>query len=840
MTDKDPRQHCDPSCPRFQEKIASPRIRGHGASGAKILIVGEAPGQNEDRLGEPFIGESGKLLRDALDKVGISQSDVYITNAVKCATEGGNQPPNKKTINFCRQYLVKEIERINPNVIAAFGAVPLDAVLRRTGITKLKNNIFHSDEFGAKVIPIYHPAYILRNPGLIDDFTKGVVLLKQEASSHEKVQKESMKVMHWDASSPADIDSVLDKLTMCEKFVFDLETSHLEFTKARILCIAISWAAGIGVTIKWDAFSEVQLIRLARVLNDKNKLKINQNIKFDLEMLKAQKIEVQGPFHDTLLEISLIDENMKEKGLDALVLQYLDIGEYWKKLDDEKLRICKEKKIKKKDFTYDMFEYKDLSEYAQWDADATFRIEEILYKQLGKEDLQKYYKEHSIPTMELLVELEYQGVLVDRPKLLALIKEYKKKLKIAHRNIRALVDVQKYEKMRKKKAATKIEEKYYSSDNLQKRYTTSDEYIDKMVKDKDWVFNQRSVPQLAEILFKRMQLEPIKFSKKTKNPSTDKETLETYAKQGIVLCDRILEYRKLGKYIATYLVSTYRKSKVDSRIHANYLQWKARTGRLSCVAPNMQNIPRSAKDFKECLVADPGYTFVKGDLKQAEFRCWANYSNDPDMLRDIANGIDIHRSIASEVFQIPMEEVTKEQRNVAKACVFGPMYGRGAHAIAEEHNISIKQAEYIRSLLFRKYPTAEKWLQDQVAYVHEHGYVKTWLGRYRRLPEIFSDEPNVVAKAERDAMNSPIQGLASNMNDHYMYVTNKLAKVNKLDCYPAVTQHDAQIFLVRDTDVKRLVALMTHVVQQAFPEFKAKMELDFEVGKTLGTLEPFK
>jgi uracil-DNA glycosylase family 4 len=1245
MANKDPRGHCDPNCPRLHEQIASPRMCGRGVRNAKILVVGEAPGQNEDRRGEPFVGESGKLLRDALDKVGISWNDMYITNAVKCATANVNQSPNKKTIKYCRKYLEKEIEKIDPNVIAVFGAIPLDAVLRRSGITKLKNNILHSDEFGVKVIPIFHPAYILRNIGLLDDFIKGVALLKQEAESSAKVQKASVEFTHWDQTS--DIDGLLDKLETCDKIVFDLETSHLEFTKAKILCIAISWAAGIGVTVKWDGFSKEQLQRFACILNDKNKLKINQNIKFDLEMLKASGIDVQGPFADTLLEISLIDENMKEKGLDALVLQYLDIGEYWKKLDDEKLRICKEKKIKKKEFNYAMFKYDDLAEYAQWDADATFRIHEIFDKKLTELDLQSYYKEHSIPTMELLVELEYKGVLVDRPKLKDLIIEYKNKLEKAHTKIRRLSDVQKYERMRKKRASNKISEKYFSSDNLQRRHATVEAYIDKMVKEKDWVFNQRSVPQLAEILFDRLHLEPIKKSKKTQKPSTDKETLDIYAKQGIKLCGRILEYRGLAKYIATYLVSTYQKSKVDSRIHANYLQAKARTGRLACTSPNMQNIPRKSKDYKECIVADPGYLFVKGDLKQAEFRCWANYSNDPAMLRDIASGMDIHRATASEVFQIPMEEITKEQREVAKACVagdtwiptptgfvrintlktgdfvldqynkaqkiletidrtddafvvrtecgtitctkdhpfivinkrgqivtrqlielnpedyilsatpknlkkecirwkytgpkltcfkpifdewllnpkmayligfimaegsiqlkknrtsvtigwfqkgklvpgidklskqifgdrvrrfedkrtgvtkwllssveflgflnfiglkylgekgmksfpekimmsppkvqkaflrgyfagdgtfkksghkasvgsvskdiadsvglllrsfgiypkvyteypkggqefynvtvcnleeldilaneigvripngweypkqdrgrkflhntkkfyfenhpvgdvryhiklrkkmmlkflrenclgvnkqldmlikhniysvkiksimpvgkkkvydfvttgdkimvangfvtldctFGPMYGRGAHAIAEEHKISIKQAEHIRSVLFKKYPVAAQWLQDQVAFVHEHGYVKTWLGRYRRLPDIYSDEPKIVAKAEREAMNSPIQGLASNMNDHYMYTTNKLAKKNDIDCYPVVTQHDAQIFLVKEGQEGKLIKLMERVVQKAFPEFKAKMALDFEVGKTLGTLESIK
>jgi DNA polymerase-1 len=813
-------------------------LRGQGSAKARILLVGEAPGQNEDSRGQPFIGESGKLLRGILETIGIDSKNVYITNSVKCATASENQAPNPKTINCCRRYLEKEINKIQPNVIAALGAVALKAILKRNGITKLKNNVFFSEEFNTKVVPIYHPAYILRNPGALNDFQKGLELLRDEAESSSVLQKSKITADHYDVDTPKNIDKVLEQLEATKAFVFDLETSSLQFTEAKILCVALSWRPGLGITIKWDKFSSEQLERFERILCS-DRLKINQNLKFDLEMLMGQGIKVAGPYFDTLIAASVLDENVREKGLDALTLQHLDIGEYWARLDAERDRICREKKIKRKVFSYDMFAYDLLAEYAQWDADATFRLYEIFAPMLEKEELEDYYKKYSMPTMQLLVDMEFHGVLVNRKKLKELIDQYRQQLVEQSKNIGLHKSVQKFEKERRIAAKRKIALRWHNSDTLRSRHPEVRDYVKEYLRDKDWKFNQKSVPQLSTLLFERLNLTPLKFSKRTKKPSTDEESLRTYADHGVKLCQDIIDHRGLAKYISTYLVSTYDKSRYDRRIHANYLQAHTVTGRLACRAPNMQNTPRNAKDFKECLIADPGFIFVKADLKQAEFRCWAHYANDPAMIRDIESGMDIHRRTASEVFQISEDKVNDDQRTAAKACTFGLMYGRGTRAVAKQYNLSIEQADNIRKHFFAKYPVAAQWLKDQIAFVRENGYVKTWLGRYRRLPEIYSDDDMIRSKAERDATNAPIQGLASNMNDHFMVRSYKLAAINGIVCHPAVTQHDAQIFLVKENHVKKMVKVMKYVVDTAFPDFRCKMVLDFEVGKTLGTLEKY-
>jgi uracil-DNA glycosylase family 4 len=974
----DPRTSCPEKCKRIHENICNPKIPGVGPLDAKIVLVGEAPGQEEDKRCENFVGASGRLLNSLLQEVGLSREDVRIINAVRCATEGENKKPTKNEIACCRTNLVDEIKEIHPNVIGCLGAVAMESVLKRTGITKLKNNIFVSDEFNAKIIPIYHPAYILRNPGEYDTLLKGMRLIAEESGAKKKIERDKVPTKRLDVATSETIDKVLTKLNNVDAFVFDLETSSLSFLDARILCIALSWKSGLGITIKWDLLHQRHKERLKDIFLS-SKLKINHNLKFDLHILKAHGFEVKGPFFDTLIAASLIDENRTEKGLDALTLEYLDLGEYWAGLDEWKTKYCKKNKMKLVEFTYDKYPYPKLAKYAQHDADATFRLYEIFREELEKIGLTEYFNKYSMTTMQLLTEMEHKGVKIDRSLLKDVIIKCKKKERRALEKIHDFKYVKKYEQWKRNNAARSLYYKWDSSKNLKSRYPDEKEYIrSKINKDSNkWTFNEKSYIQLGDVLFKVMKIKPLRISEKSGKPSTDEKVLTELAeKHDVQFVKDILEHRGLSKYISTYLVSTYMKSKADGRIHANYLQHRVVTGRLcvdkdtlistncglvpihdvskllaedtrvvthlgtsqkvkcvivkgieemleygtssgnklictrkhllltkgnywmsaegfcqgdiiptissiflenqykgqeitsirsvgprevwdievendhsyigngfvchnSCIQPNLQNIGRDAKDYKKCIVADPGYLLVKGDLKQAEFRCWAHYSNDRDMIKDIEAGLDIHRRTASEVFGISEEEVTDEQRTVAKAATFGTMYGRGAKAVAKQFNIDEDKAKSVQTLFFSRYPKAALWLDQQVEFAKVHKYVRTWLGRYRRLPKIDSDQQHIQAEAEREAKNSPIQGLASNMNDYYMYRTWKLARKKGLECYPAITQHDAQIHLIKEDQVNKLVKIMNYVVDTSFPDFRVKMTLDIEVGKTLGTLEKF-
>lgn len=834
----DPRQNCPEKCPRKDLCINHPKIQGVGPSSARIMLVGEAPGQDEDEEGVPFVGVSGQLLNQVLQQTGIDRNEIYITNAVKCATPDENTKPTKKEINLCRDYLVSEIAKVKPKIIVCLGAVALEAVLKRAGITKLKNNVLFSEEFNAKVIPVWHPAYILRNPLEESSLIAGFELVKKELSSDKILQKDDVKTKYADVSKhPEKINLLLDKLEATEEFVIDLETTSLTPSVAKIICFAFSWGVGLGITVRYDALSKDQLDRLREILLSK-KTKIGHNIKYDIQVLRANGIKIRGPYFDTMTALSLINENMKEKGLDACVLTYTNMGEYWIEVEDYKKEYSRKHKIKKESFSYDLLPYYMLSLYAQKDADATYRLYKKFLRELKRQDLLEFYNKYVLPIMEVLVQIEYRGVKVDIEKLEALIEDYSKKLKENNNIVLQDPSVKSYQKIRAKRLARKYIEKWESSRTLKSRFSSGMEYAKKRIKREEVIFNPGSPKQLGEVLFKVLDIMPIKYTD-TKAPSTDEEVLTILAEENNVdLCKKILDYRGVQKFLSTYLIGTLENAKLDGRFHPDVFQHRTVTGRLS---GNFQQVPRDAHDYKDCLVADPGYTFIKADLAQAEFRCWAHYSEDEDMLSDIAAGLDIHRKIAAEIFNKPEEEISKDslERTVAKNCSFGLMYGRGTKAIAKQYKISDEQANGIKELFFSRYPKAKRWLDDQVRFARENLYVKSWLGRIRRLPEIISSEMGTRAEAERQSKNAPIQALASDMNNHFMVCNIKRARKAGIKCYPIGTVHDANIVMVKDDQVRDMVSIMQNVLDTAFPDFKCIMKLDFEVGKTLGSMEKF-
>ena len=832
----DLRSECADKCTRKLAVIESPRLWGSGNPEAKLMLVGEAPGQDEDMEGVPFVGASGTVLREILEELHYDTDKLYITNAVKCATPGENKKPQKKEINCCRQYLIEEINEVKPNVICCIGGTALEAVLKRSGITKLKNNVFYSDEFKTKVVPVFHPAYILRNPSAYTDLYTGLSLAIKESAKKERVSKGDIKIKHLDANTPVQINKVLSALEGQKQFVFDLETDSLDPRDAKIICIALSWQLGLGVTIPWDKINKTQMKRLKDLFASKI-VKAGHNLKFDIQILMANGVQVKGPIFDTLPAIALIDENLRDKGLEALTLRYTKVGEYWKPLDDFKKSYCHENKIKMEDFNYGMIPYKILRDYAQYDADVSFRLFKKFKKELKKQGLTDFYKTYTLPTLRVLMAMEFKGILLDREKLKELAKEYEQRVQDTKDAIHTNSTVVKYNKIKRKRASKTLADKWKASKTLRGRYDTADAYVEARIKPEDTTFNPRSTLQLREVLFDVLDL-PIYKKTEKGAPSTDEDTLVTLAnEEDVELCKQILNHRKVTKFLSTYIESTYNKSELDGRIHPNYKQHQAVTGRLSSQNPNFQNIPRDAKEFKKCFLADPGMVIVKADLAQAEFRCWAHYANDTDMINDIESGLDIHRRTASEVFGVTEEEVTKDQRTAAKSAVFGLMYGRGSKAISAQFGITVEDADKVRDIFFEKYPSAALWLDKQVHHAREFGYVKTWMGRVRRLPEIDSEENMVKAEAERQAKNSPIQGLASDMNNHFMVENMRTAKREGIKCYPMATVHDANFIQVAEDQVDQLADLMIRVVDTAFPDFRCKMELDFEIGKTLGTLD---
>lgn len=858
----DRRKNCPEGCPRYTEDLGHPCLFGVGPRNAKIMLCGECPGVNEDEKGVPFIGKSGQLLNKILEGTGLSRNDLYITNAVKCFTHNEDTKPTTKELNFCKKYLHAEIKKVQPTVIGVLGATAMEALTGRRNISKYKNNVYKAKDFDIKVVPTFHPAHVLRNPGNKPFFVKGIKLIAEEAASKEILmyKKDNGKYLLIDNIDKA--NQVLDKLMQQDEFSFDLETSALDYRIARILSIQFCWEERKAVAIPWEMVSNNEtLLQKLKDLLLTDKLKIGQNIKFDIQMLLSHKVRVKEPWFDTMLAHHLIDENSWHD-LETLTLQYTTMGPYWERLDYLKAKIMKKQGIKKDAFSYAMLPMKDLLLYGAKDADATYRLKNIFIEQLKKEDLYGFFNEHVMAYTPIIVEAELRGIKIDREKLKKLIVEYKEKLAAVEKDLYALDEVKKFEKTKKKDEEKKLEEKYNESagkwakkyddsKNLKSRFPNGvdeyleykfpggvKEYIEKRIKEDVVKFNFNSPKQLQGLLFDQMGLKPVK---KTKTGySTDKEVLETLADQGVEFIDALLSFRKLEKFISTYLVSTYEKSKIDGRIHTNYLQHGTVTGRTSSEKPNMQNLPRDAMDLKACMIADDGYVFVEADLAQAEFRCWAHYSEDPDMLNAIHSGLDIHTVAAMHVFDLPAEKITKEMRTAAKNCVFGLMFSRGAKSIAKQFGITIEQAEGVHEWFFDQFPVAAEWIERRPKVAAAKGFVKTWFGRKRRLPNINSDTQEVRAEADRQAKNSPIQAQSADMTKAYIRETLKRARKEGIDCFPSGEIHDAGIFQVKEGRELDFIKIYNEVVATLYPDFKCKMILESEVGKTLGTLKEVK
>ena len=863
------RNDCDKNCKRYLYDLESPCLWGSGNLESHLMLVGRDPGRQEDKFGKVFIGESGQLLNEILASLDINREDVYVTNAVKCGTPGSNVDPGKNEIKYCRSHLVKEIAGIKPNVLLVFGNTAMQSVLGQMGISSFYNQTIYSEEFSCKVIPTFHPAFVLRDPTKRKYLEQGIALAVQEMGSKTRVGGGFAKTKFTVVETLEDVHAIFDILEKVDAFAFDTETSQLSFIGTTILCIQFSRRKGSAVVIPWYVFEAYSaLMERLKQLMLSNKLKIAHNVKFDIEQLLAKGVRTAEPIFDICVAHGLVDDNSKH-GLDVMSLHYTQLGNYWQPLEAFKKAYCKEHKIKLEEFSYSYIPKEILYPYAATDADATYQIYEITKKELEQEEVATFFQEYSLPFLPMIVEMEYRGVLVDREKLAKLLAQCERKLEVYNKEISNYPEIKKYEEWKAKKESVKqvfkLKARREKSDLLKKRFPEWRDYVIKHLKVKPFKFNMNSVQQLRELFCDVLgYISP----KKTKGdqPSLDSEVLTYFSEEkGNSLAVLMSTRRHLVHFINTFVISVYEKSAKDGRIHTSYIQSDTKTGRLSSRDPNLQNLSRDENlpvlftkeefeaykiefgeypvtplDFKACLIADPGYVFIKGDLAQAEFRVWAHCSGDEDMIADIARvdagtGFDIHKQTASELFGIPPQEVTTDQRSAAKGGTFGMMYGIGDRTLAKDFNITLEQAQSISGIFSARYPIAAQWLQKQIDFAIAHEYVVSFLGRKRRLPKINDADSNIASYAERQARNSPIQGAASDMNNKFMELIIKVARKRGYEIYPVLTTHDENVVMVRDDEscINAVMAIMVEVVEKAFPLLRCKMKLEFKVGNSI-------
>lgn len=788
----------------------------------------------EDSSGVPFTGDAGKVLDRALKEVGVEREQVAIGNVVRCRPPN-NREPLQDEIRECFPFLKEDLKRFNPQYIIALGNVALKSLVRRTGVTKLLGTSLES-EWG-KVIPCVHPAAVLRNPDYYNDV---VEVLRRAVSLVKQPQKQETKTFRsLVADTVAKVDKVVSYILEHpeDPISIDLETTGFNFVTDEILCFAVTWNSHMGIVVPlfhqklkpfWSNSEYSKVIELLRILGECNAPKIGHNIKFDMNFCRAKGIPLKNVFFDTMLAHYLLDEN-REHGLKYLALKYTNFGDYSAELRRQLGLIMVDESI---DANFSDIPDHMLWEYAAKDVAVTYSLYDVFRKELPRENVENFFFQWVIPIMHMLADSEFRGIRIDPVEADVVAHEYKNKIENIIEELHELPEVQQCVDHFYEEKIEKIRKKFLKSTRLRARSSSFEEYLKHLSVPKD-PFNFSSTRQLAYLMYDVLKL-PIERTTKKGNPSTDSIAIERFSSNTPVL-SKVSEFRVLQKWLSTFVEPVLNQP--DFRVHTVFLIHGTVTGRLASRRPNVQNIPREALDIRNVYVADPDCFLVQFDYAQAEFRMWGNYAKDENLTNDLSKGLDVHRLVASECFGVDYDSVTKEQRQRAKATVFGIMYGRGPASIASEFGFSEKEAQMIIRKFFSRYPKAKQWVEYQKLFVKKYGYVKNLFGRIRRLPEIHSQERERVAEALRQSINSPIQSAASDLTCYTSYAVHARLLKNNPRSYPVLWIHDAVVYNIHKEDLLEIVPAIKKIMIEGHPLVEVPLDVEIKIGLRYGDLK---
>jgi len=581
----------------------------------------------------------------------------------------------------------------------------------------------------------------------------------------------------------------IEKCSSAPLFGLQTFTSSAHYMEAQIVGISLCVAAGDACYIPLlhdypDAPEQLNsqwaLEQLTPLLKNSKNQKVGHNLKFDKNVLANHGITLNGVAYDTMLESYVLNSVGTKHHIEALSLHYL--GHSPITLESIAGKGAKQ-------LTFNQIGLAEAAPFAAENADIILRLHQLLWPQLvNAPELANVVSELEVPLSQVLSRMEQTGVLIDSQKLAQ------------------------------------------QSQSLAERILHLEETVHEMAGE---AFNLGSTKQLQHILFEKMNLPVIKKTPKGA-PSTGEEVLQELA-LNYPLPKAIMEYRGLTKLKNTY---TDKLPKLidhrTGRVHTSYQQAITATGRLSSTDPNLQNIPirtEEGRKVREAFIARPGYKIVAADYSQIELRIMAHLSSDSGLLHAFANGLDVHKATASEVFGVALEHVTSEQRRSSKAINFGLIYGMSAFGLAKQLNIPRGDAQHYMDTYFERYPGVLQYMQDTREEAKAQGYVKTVFGRRLYLPEITSSNGARRAGAERAAINAPMQGTAADIIKLSMLaVDNWIQTQDQSDICMIMQVHDELIFEIKEQKVDaystKIIELMENAVSLAVP-----LTVEFDVGE---------
>ena len=570
-------------------------------------------------------------------------------------------------------------------------------------------------------------------------------------------------------------DTAIQKLVAVlkkhDEICFDTETTGIDANDAELVGLSFSVKPSEAFYVPCPANQQRTKEILAHfepLFSDSTKTWIGQNTKYDMLVLKWYGIELTGNIFDTMLAHYVIEPDGK-RSMDILSEKFLGY---------EPVHI--EELIGKKGKTQGNMrdvEIEKIKEYAGEDADITLQLKNVFTPLLKEKEVEKVFNEVENPLVKVLVDMEYEGIKID----VDFLTDYSKELE---------------------KDAKKAEESVYKQAGVR--------------------FNLASPKQLGEVLFDKLKLDPSAKKTKTGQYQTGEDVLLKLAAKGNPIVDDILAFRELTKLKSTYVDALPQLiNRKTGRVHTTYGQAVAVTGRLASNNPNLQNIPVRTERGKEIRKAfiprDEKHILLSADYSQIELRIVAAISGDANMCDAFKAGTDIHTATAARVYNIPEAEVTKEMRYKAKSVNFGIIYGQGAFGLADNLGISRTEAKEIIDNYKKEFPGIQKYMDDTINFAREHGYVQTLMGRKRWLRDINSANFTVRGFAERNAINSPIQGTAADMIKLAMQKVHAAMKKGKMNSKMILQVHDELVFDALKSEVRELKPLIIENMQTALP-----------------------
>ena len=571
------------------------------------------------------------------------------------------------------------------------------------------------------------------------------------------------------------MENLLSQKAVC----FDTETTSLEETEAELIGLSFSYKKGLAYYIpisenQEEAKKTLEIFR--PFFEEKNILKIAHNIKYDYKVLKNYDIEVQGAIFDTMIAHYLINPDMKH-GMDYLSEIYLN----YTPISIESLI----GKKGKNQGNLRSVSLKQQTDYAAEDADVTFQLYEIFEQKLKEENIENLFYRIEMPLMKVLAKMELVGISLDKECL--------------------------------KKESLELEN---DLKNLEK----------KIFEFSEEEFNLNSPKQLGEILFEKLKLDAKAKKTKTGQYSTSEEVLQKLESKHEII-KHILEYRTYQKLKSTYVDALpMQVNEKTGRIHTNFMQTVAATGRLSSVNPNLQNIPirtLRGQQVRAAFIASEGKKIISADYSQIELRLIAEISGEKNMIEAFQKGEDIHASTAAKLFNIPLNAVTKLQRSQAKTVNFGIIYGVSSFGLSEQTGLSRTEAKQMIDAYFETYPRLKEYMNEQIMTARKNGYVETILGRKRYLKDINSANFVVKGHAERNAINAPIQGSAADIIKLAMINIDRELENQKMETKMLLQVHDELIF---ETSIDEIETAKILIKTQMETAYATQVPLLTEVG----------